>query len=212
VLVLHHGLTRESAGREAQRLLERVRIGDAARRLERYPHELSGGMRQRVMIALALASRPQLLILDEPTSALDVTVQAELLDLLRELRRESGLGLVLITHDFAVVHGLADRVVVMYAGRIVEEAGTAELFRAPRHPYSAGLLGAMPRLSDPVDRDLAIIPGQAAVSAGEPGCAFAPRCERATEVCTQQTPALTGSGVVGRSVACHHPLLEPAIP
>lgn len=213
VLRHHLGIGRAAARERARGLLTRVRIADADRRLHQYPHELSGGMRQRVMIALALAGEPALLIADEPTSALDVTVQAELLELLQDLKRTSHLGLVLITHDFGVVAELADRVAVMYAGRVVEEATAAELFRTPHHPYSFGLLRAMPRLDDPPDLDLPTIAGQAPLTGGEwRGCAFSPRCDWATEVCHAVAPILEPQTASARTVACHHPLARRVVP
>ncbi len=150
VLGAHRGLTRQSAMARALALLERVQVSDAKRRLRQYPHELSGGMRQRVMIAIAIACEPSLVIADEPTTALDVTIQAQLLQLFRELKQELRTAFVLITHDLGVIAGLADRVVVMQAGRIVEHASVTELFHAPRHPYSASLLRATPRLDAPL--------------------------------------------------------------
>jgi ABC-type dipeptide/oligopeptide/nickel transport system ATPase component len=155
VLRVHRAMSTGSARARAIELLERMRIADAGRRAGQYPHELSGGMRQRVALAIALAAEPRLLIADEPTSALDVTVQAEMLDLLHELRRERSLAIVLITHDFGVVADLADRIAVMQGGRIVEEEPASRLLRAPRHPYTAALLAAVPRLEDPLDRELA---------------------------------------------------------
>ena len=150
-VITAHGLaTRVEAARRALELLERVQMSDAPRRLRQYPHELSGGMRQRVMIAIALACAPSLIVLDEPTTALDVTIQAQLLALFRELKQTLGTALVLITHDFGVIAGLADRVAVMNAGRIVEEAEVLQLFRAPQHPYSESLLRAAPRIDDPL--------------------------------------------------------------
>jgi len=204
VLRVHRGTKRAAAQQRALELLERVHVGGAAQRLRQYPHELSGGMRQRVMIALALACEPQLLIADEPTTALDVTVQAGVLDLLYELKQERRLAIVLITHDFGVAAALCDRIAVMYAGRIVETADTAQLFDQPRHPYSRSLLESMPRLDTPVGT-LASIRGQ------PPGayedrlaCAFAPRCARADARCASERPALVAE-TDARSVACHHP-------
>jgi ABC-type dipeptide/oligopeptide/nickel transport system ATPase component len=152
VLTTHRGATRRDALKQALELLERVQMSDARGRLHQYPHELSGGMRQRVMIAIALACAPSLIILDEPTTALDVTIQAQLLALFRDLKRELRTSFVLITHDLGVIASLADRVVVMNAGRIVEEADVIQLFKAPRHAYSEALLRATPRLDDPVEQ------------------------------------------------------------
>lgn len=150
VLVTHRALARQAARARARDLLERVHVSDAEQRLSQYPHELSGGMRQRVMIAIALSCEPSLVIADEPTTALDVTIQAQLLDLFRELKRELQTAFVLITHDLGVIAGLADRVAVMHAGRIVERATVSELFQAPRHPCTAALLHAIPRLDEPL--------------------------------------------------------------
>ncbi|PTM40633.1 ABC transporter ATP-binding protein [Bosea sp. 124] len=184
VLRLHRGLTGEPARREALRLLDRVGIADGPRRLRQYPHEFSGGMNQRVMIALALACEPQVLIADEPTTALDATIQAQILDLIRDIRRDSGMALVLISHDLGVVADLCDRVAVMYAGRIVETAPTRELLLQPRHPYTRGLLAALPSLEGPRLR-LEPIPGTVpAPDALPPGCAFAPRCTFAAPACS----------------------------
>lgn len=205
VLRWHRGLGQEEASARALQLLERVHLGDAVQRLRQYPHELSGGMRQRVTIALALACEPQILIADEPTTALDVTVQAGVLELLRELQQERRLAIVLITHDFGVAARLCDRVAVMYAGRIVEQARTADLFDAPRHPYTRALLHSMARLDTPVDEPLASIRGTPP-ALGEPlaACAFAPRCERADPQCFSERPILRANPS-GAIVACHHP-------
>ncbi|MBS7812059.1 ABC transporter ATP-binding protein [Roseococcus pinisoli] len=190
-LTLHQGMTGATARAEAKRLLDQVGMPDAQRRLDAYPHELSGGQNQRVMIAMALAGRPELLVADEPTTALDVTIQAQILDLLQALRRERNMALVLITHDLGVVAENCERVAVMYAGRIVEEAPVAQLFDAPAHPYTQGLLDALPPLYG--ERGpLAAIPGGVPEPwAMPPGCAFAPRCARARPTCTFQVPALT---------------------
>ena len=207
VVVAHRGATRRAARARALELLERVRMGDAARCLRQYPHELSGGMRQRAMIAIALACEPSLLIADEPTTALDVTIQAQLLELFRQLKRESRMAMVLITHDFGVIAGLADRVAVMYAGRVVEEAGANELFRAPCHPYTEGLLRATPRLDAPLTTDLAVIPGHPPrLVSRAPGCAFQSRCPVAIEICTTVTPELRTGRSGQRVVACHNPI------
>ena len=209
VLEVHGGLGSRVARSRALAILERVHIGDGATRLAQYPHELSGGMRQRVMIASALLCDPELVIADEPTTALDVTIQAQILELFRELRRESRLSLVVITHDIAVVAGLCDRVAVMYAGRIVEEAPVGALLRTPRHPYTHGLLAAVPRLDDSTDTPMQAIPGQPPnPAAWEAGCSFAERCTRASEHCRRERPELTADGSGTRTVACHHPLGE----
>jgi oligopeptide transport system ATP-binding protein len=205
-LQAHQDVERAAAMTEARRMLERVQVPDAANRLTQYPHELSGGTRQRVAIAAALMPRPRLLIADEPTTALDVTVQAQVVSLFRELRQELGMTLVLVTHDLGVVAGLAEQVVVMYAGSIVEEGATPRLFTSPVHPYTAGLLAALPRLDDVADGPMRTIAG-APPRPGHlpPGCAFAPRCERRGEACERQAPALLRNRL-GR-VACHHPAL-----
>jgi len=204
-LQCHHPVGRRRALAEARAMLERVQVPDAARRLSQYPHELSGGTRQRVAIAAALMPRPRLLIADEPTTALDVTVQAQVIRLLRDLRREFGMALVVVTHDLGVVAGLADRVLVMYAGTIVEEATASRFFSAPRHPYAAGLLAALPRLDDPLAQPMRTIAG-APPPAGSlpPGCAFAPRCAYRAARCDDEAPGLVRDRL-GR-VACHHPL------
>lgn len=191
VLRLHRGLAGEAARREALRLLDRVGIADAPRRLRQYPHEFSGGMNQRVMIALALAGEPEVLLADEPTTALDATVQAQILDLIREVRRETGMALVLISHDIGVVGDLCDRVAVMYAGRVVETGTTRDLLTRPRHPYTQGLLAALPTLDGP-RRRLTPIPGTVpSPEAMPPGCAFAPRCAIVSDACRHEVPALT---------------------
>jgi len=189
-LRLHRGLGGGAARAEAKRLLDQVGIPDAARRLDAYPHELSGGQNQRVMIAMALAGRPELLVADEPTTALDVTIQAQILELLQSLRRETGMALVLISHDLGVVSGTCERIAVMYAGRIVEEIPSAELFRAPAHPYTKGLLGALPPLSGPRRRLSAIPGGVPDPAAMPPGCAFAPRCPQHVAACDAAPPPL----------------------
>ena len=206
VLVHHRGASWRDAKRTAVQALDRVRIPDPQRRLEQYPHELSGGMRQRVMIGMSLLCEPALVIADEPTSALDVTVQAQILDLLRDLRAETGNSIVLISHDLGVVASLADRVAVMYAGRVVESAPAVELMRSARHPYSALLMQCVPDLRRARTERMAFLAGQAPGAAGpERGCAFAPRCPRSTERCAQERPALVDVSAASQ-VACHHPL------
>ena len=189
-LSLHQGMTGAAARAEAKRLLDAVGMPDAARRLDAYPHELSGGQNQRVMIAIALAGRPEVLVADEPTTALDVTIQAQILDLLQALRREMGMALVLITHDLGVVAETCDRVAVMYAGRIVEELPVARLFGGAAHPYTQGLLGALPPIEGE-RRPLTAIPGGVPEPwAMPPGCAFSPRCPRMQAACAGRVPAL----------------------
>ncbi|HDR9050777.1 TPA: ABC transporter ATP-binding protein [Burkholderia vietnamiensis] len=208
-LQLHRKLSRKDATRRAIDALEAVRIPDAVRRIRMYPHEFSGGMRQRVMIAMALLSEPEILIADEPTTALDVTVQAQIIDLLRELNRERGTAIVLITHDMGVVAGLADDVMVMYAGRTVEYAPADAIFAAPSHPYTIGLLNALPRLTDAVDAPLVAIPGNPPMPGTAPaGCAFAQRCTYAQERCAAARPALETYGAAGALRACHRPLAD----
>jgi peptide/nickel transport system ATP-binding protein len=184
-----HASSRELRER-ALAALDRVRIPAPARRMDDYPHLLSGGMRQRVMIAMALACRPSLLIADEPTTALDVTVQAQILDLLRELQAETGMSIILITHDLGVVAEMADEVAVMYAGRVVERAAATDLFASPQHPYTLGLLGSVPRLDEDRDRLLAIEGAVPPPFALPKGCRFHPRCPFAIEACTRGQPAL----------------------
>jgi peptide/nickel transport system ATP-binding protein len=194
-LRLHQGLDARAAEQRAVEMLGLVRIAEPERRARQYPHELSGGMRQRVMIAMALACHPKLLIADEPTTALDVTIQAQILDLMRELKTRIGAAIILITHDLGVVAEMAQRVVVMYAGRKVEEAPVRDLFRRPRHPYTLGLLASVPRLGATLGREevprLAEIPG-VVPSLREPivGCAFAPRCAFAVARCRAEAPPL----------------------
>ena len=191
---IHLGLSKQAALKRAGELLERVAIPDAHERLSSYPHEFSGGMRQRVMIAMALACDPALIIADEPTTALDVTVQAQILELLRDLNRETEAGLILITHDLGVVARYADRVAVMYSGRIVESAPAGELYANPQHPYTLGLMASVPRL-DGKNKRLVPIPGQPPDLANrKAGCAFAPRCTYQHEQCHQSEPQLETIG------------------
>ena len=187
-LQLHRGMTGATAEAEAVRLLDRVGIADSTRRLRDYPHELSGGMNQRVMIAMALSGQPQVLIADEPTTALDATIQAQILELLQEIRRDSAMALVLISHDLGVVAENTDRVCVMYAGRIVEDAPIATIFEAPAHPYTIGLLAALPELEGP-RRRLVAIPGVVPEPWNlPPGCSFAPRCPEVEVACQAAVP------------------------
>jgi oligopeptide/dipeptide ABC transporter ATP-binding protein len=182
-LRIHQGMDKAAARRRAVELLDMVRIPDARRRVDEYPHRLSGGMRQRVMIAMAIACRPKLLIADEPTTALDVTIQAQIMQLLRELQAEIGMSVILISHDLGLVAEFVERVIVMYAGHIVEEAGAAQMFEKPLHPYTEGLLRAIPDLDADHERLLAI-PGSIPASGNWPqGCRFGPRCGRAEPAC-----------------------------
>jgi dipeptide transport system ATP-binding protein len=203
-LRLHLGLDSRAARRRSIELLEQVGIPEPETRLRAFPHQMSGGMNQRVMIAMAIACNPKLLIADEPTTALDVTIQAQILDLLRGLQKERGMALVLITHNMGVVSEMARRVAVMYAGQIMEEQGAASLFESPRHPYTEALMAAMPERSDG-RRRLATIAGMVPGLYDRPAaCLFAPRCNYAQGRCTAERPALSG-GPQG-SVRCHFPL------
>ena len=198
----HRGLDRKQARAAALTALQRVHIPEAARQLERYPHQLSGGMRQRVVIAMAIIGEPSLLLADEPTTALDVTIQAEILDLLAE-QQKGGTSIILVTHDLGIVARLCDRVMVMYAGRMLEAGDTVEVFRAPSHPYTQALLAAIPRLDDDLTIQKKAIDGQPPNLLELPsGCAFAPRCPQALGRCTQTVPAVTRTEQ-GRTVACH---------
>jgi len=213
-LRLHEGLSAREALQRAVEILALVGIPAPARRVREYPHQLSGGMRQRVMIAIALACNPKLLIADEPTTALDVTIQAQILDLMRDLQHRLGSAIMLITHDLGVVAEMAERVVVMYAGRKVEEGGVRDIFAHPLHPYTRGLLGAVPKLGSSLGTaartKLTEIGGQVP-SLRRPivGCAFASRCPSATEVCRSLAPAVEEKRP-GHLVACHHAPRERA--
>ncbi|MGL4745557.1 MAG: ABC transporter ATP-binding protein [Dermatophilaceae bacterium] len=199
---VHRGMTKSAALEQAVRLMERVQIPAARERVRAYPHQFSGGMRQRIMIAMAIALDPALLIADEPTTALDVTVQAQIMALLQELQEERQMGLVLITHDLGVVADVADRIAVMYAGRLVETAGVHDLYAGPAHPYTRGLLESIPRL-DQKGQTLAAIGGRPpSVMHIPPGCAFNPRCRIAEEVCRTERPPLREVRP-GRHSACH---------
>jgi peptide/nickel transport system ATP-binding protein len=212
VLQLHKGLDARAARERVVELFTEVRIPDPGRRFDDYPHQMSGGMRQRVVIAMALACNPDLLIADEPTTALDVTTQAQILETFRELQAAVGAATILITHDLAVVAETADRVAVMYAGRIVEEASAGRLFAAPLHPYTNGLLGSVPRLAEAGSRPdrLPEIPGVVPAPWALPaGCAFAPRCPRAAARCTMERPPLMTMGP-GHRAACWYPVDEAA--
>jgi peptide/nickel transport system ATP-binding protein len=208
---LHEGLGHEAAEKRAIEMLTLVGIAEPARRVREYPHQLSGGMRQRVMIAMALACNPKLLIADEPTTALDVTIQAQILDLMRDLKRRVGAAIILITHDLGVVAEVAERVMVMYAGRKVEEALVGDLFRTPRHPYTQGLLGAVPKLGSSVTGEetrLAEIPGLVpSLKTRIEGCVFASRCPLVTDLCRKVAPPLEIKAA-GHTAACHYALRE----
>jgi peptide/nickel transport system ATP-binding protein len=211
VLGQHEGMHGAEAARRGAELLELVGIQAPRRRLTEYPHQLSGGMRQRVMIAMAVAGTPALLVADEPTTALDVTIQAGILDLVRELRERLRMAVVLITHDLGVVADIADRVVVMYAGRKIEEAPVDDLFASPQHPYTIGLLGAVPVAAESgVPGRLREIGGFVpTLGAPAPACAFAPRCPRAADLCRRRPPPLETRGP-DHLAACFHPGPEPA--
>ena len=206
VMERHRGMSRKDAMPHARDLLERVGIPDPNARLKNYPHQLSGGMRQRALIAMALACQPRLLIADEPTTALDVTIQAQILALLKELVQDTGTALIMITHDLGVVAGLCDEVNVLYAGRIVERGDRHRLFARPRHPYTHGLLSSIPRLDSPRGEKLNPITGS--VSDNLPwtsACAFAPRCSHVLDVCRVQTPQWEWESD-GRGLRCHNPV------
>ncbi len=203
MFTVHRGMSRKDARAKAVELMDRVRIPAARQRAGDFPHQFSGGMRQRIMIAMAIALEPELIIADEPTTALDVTVQAQVMDLLAELRREMAMGLVLITHDLGVVADVADRIAVMYAGRVVESAPVRAVYAEPAHPYTRGLLESVPRL-DRKGRELYAIPGTPpSAHRVPPGCAFNPRCPMARERCRAEVPALRQVRPE-RTSACHY--------
>jgi peptide/nickel transport system ATP-binding protein/oligopeptide transport system ATP-binding protein len=207
-LIRHKGMTKAQARIRAAELLELVGIPDAAARLKSYPHQFSGGMRQRVMIAIALACDPDVLIADEPTTALDVTIQAQILELVRDLRTKLGMAIIWITHDLGVIAGIADRVMVMYAGQVVEQAPVAQLFARPQHPYTRALLKTIPKLGGQREARLQVIEGQPPLMTAEPGaCAFRARCTHALDRCATENPqrrSLDGAPVGhGHDVACH---------
>ena len=205
VLERHRGMSRKAAMPIARDMLDKVGIPDPERRLKDYPHQLSGGMRQRALIAMALACQPRLLIADEPTTALDVTIQAQILALLKELVEDTGTALIMITHDLGVVAGLCDRVNVLYGGKIVERGDRHPLFAAPRHPYTHGLLGSIPRLDAPRGEKLSPIPGSVDDNLPwEHACAFAPRCSQPIQVCREVMPELVEEG--DRALRCHNPV------
>lgn len=204
VLMLHKGVSKAAAFEESVRMLDAVKIPESRKRMNMYPHEFSGGMRQRVMIAMALACEPDLLICDEPTTALDVTIQAQILDLMKALQAQTGMAIIFITHDLGVVAELCDEVVVMYAGRAVERADIFELFDHPRHPYTHGLMASIPRLEDVPKSLLKTIKGQVPALHEMPaGCRFSNRCPHATELCVRVIPA-TEQLTERHGVACHH--------
>jgi oligopeptide transport system ATP-binding protein len=199
---LHLGHSKSEAYEHAIKMLETVGIPDARRRVDDYPHQFSGGMRQRVMIAMALSCKPELLIADEPSTALDVTIQAQILELIKKLKEETGTSVILITHDLGVVAGMTDQVIVMYAGKLFEQAPTSELFAVPGNPYTKGLLRSVPDPSSQQGK-LYQIPGQPPdVAHLPPGCPFAPRCERAEEICTREFPPLVQLNASHHSL-CH---------
>ncbi len=204
----HQAMTRKQARARVAELLAEVGISNPGRRLDDYPHQFSGGMRQRVMIAMALSCNPSILIADEPTTALDVTIQAQILELMKRLQRDHGSSILLITHDMGVVSDLAERVAVMYAGSVVEEGSKADVFRDPQHPYTWGLLGSIPRVGRPRVRRLAAIPGLPPSLIDPPeGCRFAPRCPHRFDRCSVR-PELAPRVSANRLDACH---LDPAI-
>ena len=203
VLIEHRGMSKKEALERSIRMLELVGIPEARKRVHMYPHEFSGGMRQRVMIAIALLCEPDLLIADEPTTALDVTIQAQILELLNNLKEEMGMSIVMITHDLGVIAGMCDQVMVMYGGRVVETGTVHEIFNDARHPYTQGLLQSMPRIDGDHSEDLYAIPGQPPnLQALPSGCAFQPRCQHASDQCRREQPgSITFASE--RSVACH---------
>jgi peptide/nickel transport system ATP-binding protein len=208
----HLHLDRAQARERAIRLLTDVHVPDPEQRLVQYPHELSGGLRQRVAIAVALSCDPKLLIADEPTTALDVTIQAEILDLLQELQADRRMGLILVSHDLGVVAGRTDEVAVMYAGRFVEHGTTADVFNSTRMPYTEALLKAIPRLDQPSHSVLSVIPGRPPDPGADPGgCSFAPRCRCARDDCRTTVPDLVYEPPGTHRYACLHPLASPAV-
>lgn len=209
VMRVHAGASAREARERAIEMLEAVQVGDPRRRLRQYPHELSGGMRQRVVIAMALMGAPEVLLADEPTTALDVTVQAQILQLLRELREQRGIAILLVTHDMGVIAELADRVAVMYAGRVVEQTGVEELFAAPRHPYSEALQFCVPRLEGSASHRLPSIPGSPPDPAALPtGCAFAPRCAYRMAICDTESPQLVETSTGHWKACCYEQPLD----
>lgn len=202
-ILFHHKISKEEAWKEAEKLVRLVGISDPQGRLKQYPHELSGGMRQRVMIAMALASEPELLIADEPTTALDVTIEAQILELLRNLRKEKNMSIMLITHDIGVAAEMANRIIIMYAGKIMEIANTVDIFEQPLHPYTKGLLESVPKMDGQRGVPLKSISGSIpSLNEIPEGCRFSPRCPFATEKCHQEAPEMEARG--DRQVACWH--------
>jgi oligopeptide transport system ATP-binding protein len=203
VLVAHQGLGKQAARQRAIEMLDRVQIPAASKRIDLYPHEFSGGMRQRVMIAMALLCKPALLLADEPTTALDVTVQAQILELLADLAKDMGTTIAIVTHDLGVVARLCDRVTVLYGGRVMESADIAPLFDRPQHPYTHGLIASTPRLDTGMDEELATIPGQPRLmGTPTPGCPFEPRCTLHETRCRHEQPLLLP---IANNGASHHP-------
>ncbi len=204
VLRLHQGMTKKQAHEKAIEMLRAVHVALPEKRVKEFPHQLSGGMRQRVMIAMALACNPELLIADEPTTALDVTIQAQVLDLMRELQRNTGTAIMFITHDLGVIREMCDRVIVMYCGEIMEEAKTPMIFKNPQHPYTHGLLSTLPKYGQ--SGDLPTIPGMVPPAGKFPkGCVFSPRCPYATDRCRQEKPPVT-QVEEGHTVRCFYPI------
>lgn len=212
VLRMHQGLDKRAARRQAVELMRMVGIPIPEKRVNNFPHQLSGGMRQRVMIAMALACKPKLLIADEPTTALDVTIQAQIMKLIRDLKEEMNMALILITHDMGVVAEMAERVIVMYAGNAVEEADVKTLFKSPLHPYTQGLLESIPRLEDEGKEDLKVIDGSVPGLHDMPkGCRFSPRCAYCTGHCTEELPPLVDVGG-GHKVRCFKAMEQQEVP
>lgn len=212
VLRMHQGLDKRAARKQAVELMRMVGIPIPEKRVNNFPHQLSGGMRQRVMIAMALACKPKLLIADEPTTALDVTIQAQIMKLIRDLKEEMNMALILITHDMGVVAEMAERVIVMYAGNAVEEADVKTLFKSPLHPYTQGLLESIPRLEDEGKEDLKVIDGSVPGLHDMPkGCRFSPRCAYCTGHCTEELPPLVDLGG-GHKVRCFKAMEQQEVP
>lgn len=209
---MHQGLDKRAARKQAVELMRMVGIPIPEKRVNNFPHQLSGGMRQRVMIAMALACKPKLLIADEPTTALDVTIQAQIMKLIRDLKEEMNMALILITHDMGVVAEMAERVIVMYAGNAVEEADVKTLFKSPLHPYTQGLLESIPRLEDEGKEDLKVIDGSVPGLHDMPkGCRFSPRCAYCTGHCTEELPPLVDVGG-GHKVRCFKAMEQQEVP